>query len=178
MVSEQGKVGVKHDAGKNRWDLLPIRETLEVVKVFTHGCKKYAPWNWQFVVKEKGGVDRVYAAAMRHIADWRMGKQYDNEGPNPSGLHHLAHAICDLMMLIWYDFNVLIIPAALMKAANKIKQLKELQVLPASIKTTNLTKLKKIPATERQAGRESSKGNTSVKKSIPGKIASHLSRRK
>jgi hypothetical protein len=84
--------GIKFDEEKLRWDLLPLDLVNETVKVLTLGAKKYGPNNWQ---KVTDGIDRYYAALMRHITAYRSGEFLDDE----SGLTHLAHAMCNLIFL-------------------------------------------------------------------------------
>lgn len=83
--------GSKFDSDKDRWDLLPLEPIEQVVKVLTMGAKKYAPNNWQGVEME-----RYVAALFRHIIAWRKGEIVDSE----SGLHHLAHAITNLVFIM------------------------------------------------------------------------------
>jgi hypothetical protein len=85
-------VGKKFDDDKLRWDLLPLKPIEDVVKVLTFGAKKYGPENWR---KVEDGVDRYYAACMRHIVAHKMGEKNDPE----SNLSHLAHAICNLIFM-------------------------------------------------------------------------------
>ena len=92
IPGEREETGVKHDADKPRWDLLPLGATEDVVKVLTFGAKKYAPDNWRYV---DDAQNRYYAAAMRHLTSHRMGQRLDDE----SGLPHLAHAVCCLMFM-------------------------------------------------------------------------------
>jgi len=89
-------VGIKNSAGKDRWDLVPWEELEQVVKVFTHSTKKYEPDNWKTVPNAE---NEYFAALQRHIASWRKGEQLDKE----SGINHLAHAICCLLFLMWFD---------------------------------------------------------------------------
>lgn len=56
--------GIKHDAGKTRWDLLPLRTVEEIVKVYTFGAEKYGDNNWQNL---PDGYDRYKAAMFRHL---------------------------------------------------------------------------------------------------------------
>ena len=85
-------VGIKHDDGKNRYDLLPPEALDEITKVFTFGAKKYVPRNW-----EKGiPYGRVFAAMMRHMWAWWGGEDDDPE----TGLSHLSHAGCNLFFLL------------------------------------------------------------------------------
>ena len=90
--------GLKYDGQKERWDLLPWHPLTYVVKVLTYGAQKYAPGNWQRVQDPSA---RYFAAAQRHLVAWQTGEQVDAE----SGLPHLAHAICCLLFLHWFDLN-------------------------------------------------------------------------
>lgn len=89
----------KQDAGKPRWDLLPIRPIEEVVEVLTDGAAKYSENGWQKVSNAK---ERYFAALMRHIVAWREGQTCDIE----SGKSHLIHAICNLLFLYHFDLPV------------------------------------------------------------------------
>lgn len=82
----------KYDAGKARWDLLPLRSLSAVVDVLTYGAAKYEPENWRTVPDARA---RYTAAAMRHLVAWQLGEASDPE----SGLPHLAHASCCLLFL-------------------------------------------------------------------------------
>jgi hypothetical protein len=84
--------GKKYDAGKLRWDLLPMEAMQDAVKVLMYGAKKYGPHNWKNVEQ---GEDRYFAALMRHIVAYREGETIDSE----SGLSHLSHAMCNLVFL-------------------------------------------------------------------------------
>lgn len=66
----------------------------ECAQVFGYGRKKYAEWNWA-----KGmSWQEVISCAARHIlAAWR-GEEKDQE----SGLSHVGHAMCNLVMLWQY----------------------------------------------------------------------------
>lgn len=88
--------GKKYDTDKLRWDLLLWKQVNKVVEVLTFGAKKYGENNWKEV--ENGG-NRYFAAAVRHLVAWRQGETVDKE----SGVHHLAHAICCLLFLMWRD---------------------------------------------------------------------------
>lgn len=90
---EQGR---KDDGAKIRYSLLPVGTVNQVVQVLEFGSKKYADNNWQKVPNAK---TRYYDAALRHIDSWWQGEKTDSE----TGLPHLAHAICCLMFLIWFD---------------------------------------------------------------------------
>ena len=89
-------VGRKDDKSKLRWDLLPIECVEDVVKVLTMGASKYAPNNWQLV---ENANERYYAALLRHLSAWRQGESVDPE----SGLNHLAHVMCNITFLLWFE---------------------------------------------------------------------------
>lgn len=86
--------GVKYDASKPRWSLIPIGTMEEVVKVLEYGANKYSPDNWKKVPQME---IRYYDAAMRHIDAYWKGEYLDEE----SGQPHLAHAVCCLLFLMW-----------------------------------------------------------------------------
>jgi len=90
--------GIKYDQEKLRYDLLPIEPLEEVVKVLMLGSKKYADNNW---MKVEPYEKRYYSAALRHILSWRKGEIVDKE----TNLHHIAHAICCLMFILWKERN-------------------------------------------------------------------------
>lgn len=78
------------------WHLLPWRAVGDVVGVLTYGAKKYAPDNWQ---KVEDWRKRYFAAAVRHLTAWFDGQKIDPE----SGHHHLAHAGCCVLFLLFLD---------------------------------------------------------------------------
>lgn len=88
--------GVKYDQDKPRWDLLPMDEVEDVVRILTYGSKKYEDDNWMRVRPFRR---RYFAAALRHLCKWRSGEITDKE----SGMPHLAHATCCLIFLLWGD---------------------------------------------------------------------------
>ena len=85
--------GIKNDKGKARWSLVPLDTIEGIADVLTYGAKKYEDHNWK-----KMGWDRNFDALLRHLAKWLAGEECDDE----SGLHHLDHALCDLMFVRWY----------------------------------------------------------------------------
>lgn len=88
--------GRKFDIGKVRWSLLPYGTMEEVLTVLEYGAQKYAENNWK---KVPDAQRRYYDAAMRHLDAWRHGEEVDPE----SGSSHLAHAVCCLMFMMWFD---------------------------------------------------------------------------
>lgn len=110
--------GTKHDTEKERWDLLPMGTLIPVVKILTFGAKKYGVDNWK---KLADPLNRYFSAAMRHLVAYSEGHWLDicdehwkgrwsvpRESDRPpdcmkcSGLPHLAHAICNLLFLLWF----------------------------------------------------------------------------
>ena len=93
QITKQGR---KDDTKKRRYSLLPTGTVNHVVDVLEFGAIKYAPDNWQKVPDARR---RYYDAAMRHIDSWFGGEVKDSETELP----HLAHAVCCLLFLIWFD---------------------------------------------------------------------------
>jgi len=86
---------VKADVGKSRVDLIPTVPLLQTGDVFAYGAAKYSERNW-----EKGFAwSRIHGALLRHLFAWWSGEKNDPE----SGLPHLAHANCCLLMLMEFD---------------------------------------------------------------------------
>ena len=90
------ELGLKADNGKHRFSLLPKKTLRSVINVLEFSAKKYQPDNWQHVADAK---TRYYDAACRHIDAWWHGEQTDPE----SGEHHLAHATCCLLFLMYFE---------------------------------------------------------------------------
>jgi hypothetical protein len=96
VQTTEAATGVKYDSDKPRWSLLPFKALQEVVEVLTFGAKKYAADNWKIVPNAQ---ERYIDAAYRHLADWNSGEKKDPE----TGKSHLAHAICCLLFLLWFE---------------------------------------------------------------------------
>lgn len=89
--------GLKYDTGKLPLDLLDVDALSAVADVLAFGAKKYHAENW----REGVSYRRVYGAIMRHLFRWWKGEKADEE----TGLHPLAHAMCELMFLLNYELN-------------------------------------------------------------------------
>lgn len=94
-------VGRKEDTGKLMYSLVPVEPLREVARVLTFGAVKYEPNNWQ---KVPDPIRRYTDAMLRHIEAWRGGETFDKE----SGVHHLAHAICDAMFILYFELKKLL----------------------------------------------------------------------
>ena len=92
---KEKSLGMKFDDGKPMWRLLPFRELREVVDILTFGVKKYAVDNRKKVTPPERYID----AAFRHFTSWIEGEKIDSE----TGKSHLAHAVCNLLFLMWFD---------------------------------------------------------------------------
>ena len=97
-LSMSAEVGAKYDGGKLRYSLLPKGTITEVLKVLEFGAKKYAPDNW---MKVDNAQIRYYDAALRHITAWHEGEEFDQE----TGVSHIAHALCCLHFLMWFELE-------------------------------------------------------------------------
>lgn len=93
----QGIGGVKHDQGKDPWDLFPWDAARAIVKVLKFGAQKYAPRNWEQGMK----WSRLFSAMIRHLTSWWEGESKDPE----TGYSHLWHAGCCMLFLIAYELR-------------------------------------------------------------------------
>jgi len=92
------KQGRKFDSGKRKLSLLPTGVLNETLDVLLFGASKYAEDNWKYV---PGARKRYYDALYRHVDSWWSGEKTDPE----TGKHHLAHAVCCAMFLMWFDLS-------------------------------------------------------------------------
>ena len=92
VVVDPATGAMKADGRKPRTDLLPPLPLLDIAEVLEFGSRKYADRNW-----ERGFAwGRPYGALLRHLLQWWAGEDLDEE----TGMSHLAHAGCDLLMLL------------------------------------------------------------------------------
>jgi hypothetical protein len=69
------------------------------VKVITWALTKEVPYpanNWKLV---KTPNEKYFSATMRHLIAWEQGELLDKE----SKLSHLAHAITNVLFLLWFQ---------------------------------------------------------------------------
>ena len=91
-------VSVKNDRKdhKDRWDLVPLLDLEDVVKVYNAGVNKYGPNRWQNL---EDGFERYRGALMRHLVAYMKGERYDAE----TGCMHLAQVAWNAIAILHYD---------------------------------------------------------------------------
>ena len=86
-------LGFKYDSEKPRVDLVPYDALMEIAKVFTKASDdKYPQRNWEHGME----WHRIFNSTMRHMYAFWQGEDIDSE----FGLSHLAHAGCNILMLL------------------------------------------------------------------------------
>jgi hypothetical protein len=93
------QAGLKDDAEKLDWTLLPIGPIKKVIQVLTFGANKYKRDQWQQVPDAKR---RYLAAAFRHLSAISEGELLDSE----SNLPHAAHCAACCLFLIFFGNRV------------------------------------------------------------------------
>lgn len=88
--------GLKFDAGKLRWSMLPWGAVEWCVRVLEFGAKKYAPDSWQRV---EDGKKRYFDALIRHTAEIAKGNPMDAETKLP----HLAHIAVNALFCLYLE---------------------------------------------------------------------------
>lgn len=85
MEQENKTEATKNDRldDKLRWELLPLEDVEDIVRVYTAGAKKYGPDKWQNL---PDGIRRYKAALLRHLVEFDKGNEIDEE----TGCRHLA----------------------------------------------------------------------------------------
>ncbi len=96
-IFKEGDWGIMDNSFEEKklpYELLPAKAIDELVKVLDFGAGKYSPNGWRHLLK--GDLLKLLGAAMRHVFAYLRGQQNDKE----TGLHHLAHAACDLFFIL------------------------------------------------------------------------------
>ena len=83
----------KHDYGKSRMDLIPLRQVQKIGDVLAFGAIRYGERTWMSV---ENGIDRYLGACLRHITAYQSGELKDPD----SGLEHLAHATTNILFIM------------------------------------------------------------------------------
>ena len=96
ITSPKEEKAMKFDSGKLQYSLIPPEIKLYLAEILTFGAKKYAPDNWK-----KIDVKRYYDAFERHMNAFQLGEENDSE----SGMHHLKHALTNMVFITWLELN-------------------------------------------------------------------------
>lgn len=78
---------------KLRWELLPLEDIEDIVRVYTEGAKKYGADKWQGLTD---GIRRYKAALLRHLAEYDKGNEIDEE----TGCYHLAQVAWNAIAML------------------------------------------------------------------------------
>lgn len=96
LVGKDGSGKDDRADGKLRWDLLPLAEIEDIVRVYTEGAKKYADNSWQDI---PDGFNRYLGATMRHLVAYTKGERFDSD----TGCMHLAQVVWNAIAMLYYD---------------------------------------------------------------------------
>lgn len=94
-MENEGKKNDFQD-GKLRWDLLPLEEIEDIVKVYTSGANKYGENTWQLL---DNGYQRYKAAMLRHLLEYEKGNKVDED----TGCQHLAQVAWNAIAMLYLD---------------------------------------------------------------------------
>lgn len=95
---------IKAAAGKPPMALIPARALIGAARVFAYGAKRYAPGNFLVATLSDGAGSRYISAAMRHLSEMQLPNGLHTAESlatrdEESGLPHIDHVLCGLMML-------------------------------------------------------------------------------
>jgi hypothetical protein len=103
----------KKDAGKPRWELLPLECLEGMVKVLTFGAAKYSDGGWKTLMVDEEGYQRVIGSTRRHQLalerDGILALDLNSEGKTDkdhSGLPHIDHLMCNIMFIKYYQLHL------------------------------------------------------------------------
>ena len=98
-MSKKKLVPEHYNKGKPAMEMVPFNALLSVADVMGYGETKYvrkSPDELNYLHGKGVEPKELLAGAMRHIAKYMLGQEYDDE----SGMHHIAHAASDCMMAL------------------------------------------------------------------------------
>ena len=78
---------------KLHWELLPLEDVEDIVRVYTAGAKKYGENKWQDL---PDGIRRYKAALLRHLVEFDKGNEIDKE----TGCLHLAQVAWNAIAML------------------------------------------------------------------------------
>jgi hypothetical protein len=97
-VTPPAQEGLRYDAGKLRFDLMPPDAEEEIIRVYTRGAMKYEDRNW-----ERGMAwHKCLGPLKRHLNKWEKGAMMDEEYPE---LHHMAMVAWNAIALLTYELR-------------------------------------------------------------------------
>lgn len=101
-TERDGKIALS--AGKVPLHMIPLRALKGVARVLGYGSKKYAPGNFLVASLSDGAGGRYHGADLRHLSQCQnLNGTFDNASlaaiDEESGLPHIDHMICGLVML-------------------------------------------------------------------------------
>ncbi len=89
--------GLRYNAGKRDFSLIPNDALAYLADLFTIGARKYAPRNW-----ERGmAYSNVIKSLDRHWMAFKSGEDRDAE----STLYHMVHVVWNAMALLTYQLR-------------------------------------------------------------------------
>jgi hypothetical protein len=96
-----GDMKIDQASGKPPLFLIPLWLLIGLARVIAYGVRKYALGNWYSADLEDGAGERYLSAALRHMSEMQLpGGEPDLSAlDEESGLPHIDHAICSLVML-------------------------------------------------------------------------------
>ena len=96
MKNEKINVDIKNDFldNKLRWDLLPLAEIEDIVKVYTAGANKYGENRWQNL---DNGIKRYKGALLRHLVEFENGNEMDED----TQCKHLAQVAWNAIAMLY-----------------------------------------------------------------------------
>ena len=96
MKNEKIDVDIKNDFldNKLRWDLLPLAEIEDIVKVYTAGANKYGENRWQNL---DNGIKRYKGALLRHLVEFEKGNEMDED----TQCKHLAQVAWNAIAMLY-----------------------------------------------------------------------------
>lgn len=95
VANAKATEGLKFNAGKPRFDLIPPDALRDLAQLYEIGSRKYADRNW-----EKGmNWGKIQSSLMNHYTKWAKGEDYDDE----TGIHHMIAVMWNAIALYHYQ---------------------------------------------------------------------------
>lgn len=97
MSKKKKATGKKFDEGKPDLFQIPGIALNQAAFVLMFGQRKYGKYNWMTGIEHS----KLINSALRHLMADKDGHTFDKE----SGLPHIAHALVNIMQLVWMRKN-------------------------------------------------------------------------